>query len=827
MFEKIINSVLKRVKGLASFLLGHFDKLFSELWAAKDGVQFRFFVLDILSVIFSTGFFGLLNLLAFMIFIVLPQGKDILMIVVEEVGSQNRYGNLIWLLFGTFLWSIVSEFGARYAIYVTDRSGRNLTAQRVLLRKVIQRIIAEIYLLLPYVIVLLGLGSNYFQAGDMQASAKNLGFGIPFILIYFLLNFVAHFYFDEAKRETWRKGNNKFLNFFLLPQKESEWCNKLYGIYNDYIFTLRKPQNFTGDFKTYLEKFEADMKFPSGGEKYFPQSAEGMASESRVPQEFVLKDFNEESFDNGMFRWVYNIPKEFFKTLHNQLKTIVALCSIVFLVTALLPVGWYKYPGAPALVVIAFACYGGMYLFLLYLDFAVFKKGKIPLRLVLVALLIFCSFVNDDHPVRVPDNGKAFCSSDNRPSITDHFEKWISNYSKDSTNAYLKTNDTAKAYPVVFVCAEGGALRTGAFTALSLSLIHDSVYNNFDHTDFSRSIYAYSGVSGGALGTSFYNAVTSKSNPDELIDHSTDSLAREFFNEDFLSPVIGKMFYGELINLFSPWHIERFDRAIALEKAWENAFDDLLKTQNGNNVFSSTWEDNYNTGKVAPALFINTSEVETGTQCWISNVTTNNFALNKHLRLERDMFRKHLTQHINYSTAINFSTRFPLFSPAACIKENDVRKRHYVDGGYIENTGAGTMLEIMQTLTPQFEKHNIKPYVLMLRYNEDNGKISSINLANEISEIINGIYNTRGGRSKMAVAQLEHFVKDSLNGQVIELAIGKSGKDVPMNWVFSERSLNNLKNDIKYKWERRQTNSLDNLIYFDTGYVRFDKRKKF
>jgi hypothetical protein len=45
----------------------------------------------------------------------------------------------------------------------------------------------------------------------------------------------------------------------------------------------------------------------------------------------------------------------------------------------------------------------------------------------------------------------------------------------------------------------------------------------------------------------------------------------------------------------------------------------------------------------------------------------------------------------------------------------------------------------------------IKPFVLILQYNQYNeGPLANIDFANEFTEVLHGIYNTRNGRSTAA-----------------------------------------------------------------------------
>ena len=366
-------------------------------------------------------------------------------------------------------------------------------------------------------------------------------------------------------------------------------------------------------------------------------------------------------------------------------------------------------------------------------------------------------------------------------------------------------------------------------------------------------------MSGGSVGISFFNAAAYLTQPGDLKqDTSFSALTKLFFNEDYLSPVIGKMFYGDIINLFLPFHVQRFDRAIAIEKAWELGFEKVIK-KDGRNIFSSDYRSLYNdTSATYPAVFINTEEVESGRQCWLSNIRPADSEMV--FADKRDLLHYKVRGGINYSTLTNFSSRFPLFSPAATLIQDEQVKYHYVDGGYVENTGAGTMLEILHSLKPLIDSMShpetskaphdapgkkpdssgrtadttrtagtaqgavkkivIKPFVLVLQYNQYNdGPPASINFANEFTEIIDGIYNTRSGRSSTALEELKRFTKNELGGEMVVLPLQKSGSDVPLNWVLSKKSLDKIEEDIKLKWGQRNQGELRKFFAVDTTCI--------
>ena len=341
--------------------------------------------------------------------------------------------------------------------------------------------------------------------------------------------------------------------------------------------------------------------------------------------------------------------------------------------------------------------------------------------------------------------------------------------------------DTVKAYPVFFITAEGGALRTGAFTALLLARLQDI------YPQFKKNIYAFSSVSGGSLGVSFFNAI-SYIEPDttERTEKYNEGVTKTFFSQDQLSPVIGKMFYADLLNDFWPRHVEAFDRAIILEKAWEHSYATVFNNPADVNVYSKNFTSCYQQ-RVLPAWFINTTEVETGLQCYVSNVVADKFLFAS----QRDLLADKIKGGINYSTAINFSSRFPLFSPSAALYQNDDQTYHYVDGGYVENTGAKTMLEVLQSLHSLLTANRIRPYLIQLRFG-DSSHFEQTGFLNEITSISSGIYNTRAGSSNTYTALLKEETEDSLHGHLITVPLNATSNDVPMSWVFSQRSLENL-----------------------------------
>ncbi len=807
---------------------------------------------DFLEVFKSTRIYLLFNLIALFIFTLLPQGKDIILIMIEDLSDFNP-GSVISLLIGLIGWSVVSEFGARYKVYITDNSGLALSDERVNYRKEVQKVVATFYLLLPTLIVL---------ASTVIVSLNNITnwewYNIwPFatIVLLLLLTFgmLSRFYLDDGYINALRKRKV----WFKIKKHELKWIDKLYGIYNDHVLMVRKASNFKSKddpedqelkntyqrFQDILESLPPRKDFIETGDiESFPRDY--IIQDELAPIEFnevqyhpdnyqpvydeKTDQFKNEVIPHGYYRWVYKNNPSFYKTLHLQVHVIAISSLIVMLIISTKFLISYEVLGSPGLVCLSFGCWLGIYTGLLYIDSRYRRKFHFSLRWLMVAWFFIVSYINLDHPVR-----KNIDCCNDRLDLKEHFSNWKNAHMSDSNRCWVMTpadyatwmkypadstgadstsplsftskdsffNKNAK-YPVFFITAEGGALRTGAFTAMLLAKLQDSF------PAFKNNIYAFSSVSGGSVGVGFFNAVSYMENDSSRKQPGFyQAVTRGFFSQDQLSPVIGKMFYADILNYFWPSHVENFDRAIALEKSWECSYARCFNKAGDENVFSQNFTTCFK-NKLSPAWFINTTEVETGLQCYLSNVRPNDFLFQN----DRDLFLKKMRGGINYSTAINFSARFPLFSPSAALQQDDCRTYHYVDGGYVENTGAKTMLEIIQSLRASLCTNNILPYVIQVKFG---GKDAwqQTGFINEISSVFDGIYNTRSGASATYTALLKKEVK-KLHGQFIEIPLDASAAEVPMSWVFSRRSLNNLDTVISHITVRDTLNALHQVLPF-------------
>jgi hypothetical protein len=169
------------------------------------------------------------------------------------------------------------------------------------------------------------------------------------------------------------------------------------------------------------------------------------------------------------------------------------------------------------------------------------------------------------------------------------------------------------------------------------------------------------------------------------------------------------------------------------------------------------------------------------------------------------IFPRQNLDDVRLSTAAHNSARFPVISPPGAVRnaKHNVVDR-IVDGGYIENYGALTAMELavaMSALEPR-----LAPFVLVISNDPDeNPNLNKIEVPDtvfltDVSIPIQAIENTRTGRGRLAVQQLNavlDMLTDSSCGadtahirvwpQYVQSGDSKEKKSLPvsMSWWLS------------------------------------------
>lgn len=419
------------------------------------------------------------------------------------------------------------------------------------------------------------------------------------------------------------------------------------------------------------------------------------------------------------------------------------------------------------------------------------------LRFPLVLFLLVCAAVfsrwNDNHAIRTDGVDRRTAQD----TIAARLQAWPG---------------STTGRPIFIVAAEGGGIRAAYWTALVLGDLEDR------YPGFSQQVFAISGVSGGSLGGSIFTALVADSQSGRKPDcgsyrDCTDSILQQ----DFLSPTLAKMIAPDLAQRVLFFRIPFADRARALEDSWARGWTKAVGTQRFDQPFLSLWESK---PTAVPALVLNGTHVETGRRI----LTTNLKWRREHFRDAYDLIRV-LRSDVPLKTAVHNSARFTYVSPAGTMRPRNAAdpgaRGHVVDGGYFENSGTGTALELVEAVMKSCGATcGNRLYVLYLRNNPETDLDMTLDPAmpeqdekdlepytrsyprlNELLSPPRALVNTSNARSTLAVEALrnEIGVPRFLEFGLCEKGDTKNGRrraPLPLGWQLSESAREAMKTQL-------------------------------
>lgn len=446
-----------------------------------------------------------------------------------------------------------------------------------------------------------------------------------------------------------------------------------------------------------------------------------------------------------------------------------------------------------------------------------------------VAFLIAIFGTNDDHQVR-PVPYEAASKTADRASAVVAFENWIKQPSRIAEASKLGE------YPVFVVSAQGGGIYAADNAAKFLARMQDLC------PTFRQHLFAVSSVSGGSVGAAVFAAALHAEPQTGLDNASAQPCPRiaEFLSgithtedidvpgpveqrvdsilaTDFLAPLTAGFLFSDFTQLFTPFPVPFFDRARFLEYTLEDAADRMLKSGNDtgsrSNLLKADYQSHWTPDNAMPALLLNTTDVGSGKRVVISpfdidesHPKDSGLCMLANLKREGQGADAKVTSgslHIPLSTAAFMSARFPWVTPATtvtlkndCITENPIAR--LVDGGYVENSGVETALDLIEKLNsiqgisdaPKF-----RIYLMSLASGDfpDHGTFS----LGELMEPVRALLSTRSSRTYIALSRAAHDerlpTKDGQRGSPAFDTFGRTDisslfYNLPLGWTLSDKT---------------------------------------
>jgi hypothetical protein len=385
--------------------------------------------------------------------------------------------------------------------------------------------------------------------------------------------------------------------------------------------------------------------------------------------------------------------------------------------------------------------------------------------------------------------------------------------------------------PIYLVSAEGGGIRAAAWTALVLTQLEVN-----SNGTFSRHVLAGSGVSGGSLGLALFAAMV-KARNDGLIDtQDMPQIARQFLLTDFLRGPIETMLLTDLLQRFIP-HPLFVDRGERLEREWEDAWRSACiaaskrhshpskESQQGCDTFAQPWTLLFgNLEKSDIVLFFNSTVVGTGRRfvqepfTWLDSKRGDWAVMGV-----SDMSAGWLPDSTPLSAVVHNSARFTYVSPAGTLTGYWplVGPRRVplqlVDGGYFENSGAATLVDLVHLVADAFPECDARraggigsdcplhaihisndPTVEALLAYDTCPTARPPALASEASAPITALLNTREARGALSRHDLvralslsdpERFHNEL---RVAHFRLCERHHHLPLGWTLSEPALDDM-----------------------------------
>jgi hypothetical protein len=331
-----------------------------------------------------------------------------------------------------------------------------------------------------------------------------------------------------------------------------------------------------------------------------------------------------------------------------------------------------------------------------------------------VAFGLVNAWLHPFHRVRLCDGGDcaSSMSPDQRPKVAVAARAWY----KQAQAAYSNANRDAPV-PMLIVATAGGGIRAAYWTATVLERLEDDFEKQGGVRPY---LFAISGVSGGSVGAMAFEAALARRDENKCKASKEGDKrcprATDFLKEDFLAPALASLVFQDAPSSFLP-DLGQGDRGTALERSFEHASDNLLarpflsffrlaKPDGAPDEGQPPWW--------RPILLLNATHEETG-----------NRIITGHVLIERNVFVDSLDAlnvlqgDVRASTAAHNSARFTYVSPAGDLRH---RNGSVIDGGYFENFGALSALELAHAATGALndeQHHRVNLVILMISSDPD------------------------------------------------------------------------------------------------------------
>jgi hypothetical protein len=741
----------------------------------------------------------------------LPQGKDLLLISIQE----KRWA-FTFVMLSLVFWVFVTWYGGRIVVYQKPELYKSTNSMvsffgqwkwqwewikkysiSFLLKNCAEYMgyhLPRITGYLVFAIVFIGilqLNELFGTLADVVAQNAFLLL-LAFLVLYFLL---SGWFLKIAQQQVThiRRIHKIMLLVFILGLLIPLFSNGVVGgwVYLLVIFIFQCCYLFVAVsrrplFEHYKSVFEADKERLSKSKKWYDKLM------------VQLTDVAKLNFGERRVFLMFNG---------------LAIAALIVAGITNVSIGFANDVGSFSIVLIAF----GVLLGFLTLVSTLGIRKKTNLHLIIFIATILLAR-RELHQVRLLERSKDDTTTyDRRPQFDQYFEKWV----QQRQNILDSFNDTDRKFPIVFCLADGGASRSGYWTATVLGKLQDRLQDSLSKTNlFSQHLFALSGASGGSVGNGTFLA---------LLQHrgikAYEQEARKFMRSDFLSFTLARMLGPDFFAGFKPDFIRKInDRAGSLERAMEDGMDDSVALKKAMaKPFSDFIPNLKDNNTLLPIICINTTRMQDGRPALVSNIKVKDTVFGTRLDVLSLVDTLNKTgegslKEIRLSSAVVLGARFPYISPAG-----NIGNSYFVDGGYFDNSGAGAAHEMIMYIQEMLSKKDSGKYKYKNRFSfhvvhvtnspKSAAEMKPVNsIVNDLASPIVTIMATRSKQTDVNDQRLKTHLKRT-NGASedtsywnIDLYVNDDKKAYPMNWVISKNARDSMDRVLNYSNNNGQLN---------------------
>ena len=356
--------------------------------------------------------------------------------------------------------------------------------------------------------------------------------------------------------------------------------------------------------------------------------------------------------------------------LRNDHVKRLLVTSLVIVIWLLVLVGLYLFP-------VGFSRWMGLGvvttgLGLIWITIALLSVRPFWGLIYLICILISPWLTDNSHQLRTihTENGV-----DKFFHVNNGFREWL-----NLRNDLATYRDNNRPYPVIIASSAGGGIYAAAHSYLALSRIQSLC------PSFSQHLFATIGVSGGAIGNLLFSNSISKTseNTDLTACRSNgNEIDKTPVTADLLSPVLANLLIVQAADFFVPFLNFAPDGGEILSKSINSI---LPNHELQNEPLKAAWHP---TGSRPAQVFV-TTDVENGNRFLFTSISELGADTAEHFPYsDRD---------IPSTVAAVTSARFPWLTSSALLEISENNYRSLADGGYFDNSGADTVVDLVNQL---------------------------------------------------------------------------------------------------------------------------------